>query len=182
MYYQQTHRSNKTHKIISPLNWAALSRCSTQELIHIIQNIIEHAKENARQAWILSQDMSKAYDSINIGMLHKALQRIQIPSQLIAIILSLFENRENSVITLYGNTAEYKVKDGIDQGDTISSLLWQIYYDSLLTRVSRLHTGYTITSKTCSDIRVGWTLQHSNIATSAYMDDTTWIANNKSGL
>ena len=84
--------------------------------------------------------MSKAYDSINIGMLHKALQRIQIPSQLITIILSLFENRENSVITLYGNIAEYKVEDGIDQRDTISSLLWRIYYVPLLTKVSRLYT------------------------------------------
>src|SRR4051812_30788782 len=136
----------KTHTILSPLNWAALSGCSTQEPIYIIQNIIEHAKENAQQAWILSQDISKAYDSINIEMLYKALQRIQIPPQLIVIILSLFENRENSVITLYGNTAEYKVKDDIDQEDTISFLIWRIYYDPLLTRVSRLHTGYTIIS------------------------------------
>src|SRR5438552_6734263 len=36
--------------------------------------------------------------------------------------------------------------------------------------------GYTISSKNCTDLREGWQVQHTNIATSAFMDDTTWLA------
>ena len=38
-----------THPILSSLNWAALPGCSTQEPIHILQNIIEDTKENSQQ-------------------------------------------------------------------------------------------------------------------------------------
>ena len=68
--------------------------------------------------------MSKVFDSVNIEMLHLALKRIKIPTNIIKILMSLFHDRQNTVITCYGLTEEYNVKDGIDQGDTISPLLW----------------------------------------------------------
>ena len=102
-----TNRLSKvlsTHSILSPLNQAALPECSIQEPIYILQNIIEDTKENSQKAWILSQDISKAYDSVNIEMLHKALLQIKIPSPLINIILDIFNHRNNSVITPFNNT------------------------------------------------------------------------------
>jgi hypothetical protein len=57
-------------------------------------------------------------------MLKKALDRIKIPQEISKIILSLLDNRTNTVLTPFGPTQEYLVEDGIDQGDTISSLLW----------------------------------------------------------
>jgi len=122
-----TNRLNSiliSHPILSELNWAALPGSSTQDPIHILQNIIEDAKEKSQQAWILSQDMSKAYDSVNSDMLELALHRIRIPPIIVTIIINLFQNRLNSVITPFGNSPEYLVEDGIDQEDTISPLLW----------------------------------------------------------
>ena len=122
-----TNRLNSiltSHPILLELNWAALPGSSTQDPIHILQNIIEDAKEKSQQAWILSQDMSKAYDSVNSDMLELALHRIRIPPIIVTIIINLFQNRLNSVITPFGNSPEYLVEDGIDQGDTISPLLW----------------------------------------------------------
>src|SRR6266480_7620524 len=104
--------------------------------------------------------MSKAYDSVNIEMLHKALLRIKIPSTLINIILDIFNHRNNSVITPFNNTEPYIVEDEIDQGDTISPLLWRIFYNPLLSKVSRVHTGYTISLKNCKDLRKGWQVKH----------------------
>jgi hypothetical protein len=40
------------------------------------------------------------------------MQRIRIPDKLIAIILSLFEERENSIITDLGYTDPHKVTIG----------------------------------------------------------------------
>jgi hypothetical protein len=111
------------HHILSEHNWAALPGNSTQDPIHILQAIIEHAKENNQQAWILCQDMSKAYDSVHIKTLEKALKRIKIPEQITNILLLILNNRTNAVITCHGNTEEYKVEDGIDKGDTISPIL-----------------------------------------------------------
>ena len=145
-----------THHILSEHNWAALPRNSTQDPIHILQAIIEYIKENNQQAWILCQDMSKAYDSVHIATLKKTLKRIKIPEQITKILLSILNNRTNTVITCHGNTEEYKVEDGIDQGDTISPILWRIFYNPLLSRIQKIHTGYTITIKKYPDIRDGW--------------------------
>jgi hypothetical protein len=41
-----------------------------------------------------------------------------------------------------GLTNPYKVQDGIDQGDTISPLLWRIFYDPLLQEVEDKCKGY----------------------------------------
>src|SRR5215210_1354023 len=118
--------------------------------------------------------MSKAYDSININMLTKAMARIFIPSQIINILLALNQERNNQVITAHGLTESYPVIGGIDQGDTISPLLWRIYYDPLLSKVSKQHKGYVFTNK--PEVSLHKHNQHSlTINTIAYMDDTTWI-------
>jgi len=67
--------------------------------------------------------MSKAYDSINLDLLKLALECIQIPSQLCNIITNLLTNRTNRVITNLGLTKPYNINNGIDQGETITSLL-----------------------------------------------------------
>ena len=97
--------------------------------------------------------MSKVYNSVNIEMLILVLQRNKISESIINIITSLFKDKQNAVITCYGLTNEYSVEDGIDQGDTISPLLWQIFYDPLISRISKMYKGYYISSSITRDIR-----------------------------
>ena len=68
-------------------------------------------------------------------MLKKAIERIKIPAPCINLILNLFSNRKNRVITHHGVTDPYDVIIGIDQGEVISPLLWCIYYDPLPTEI-----------------------------------------------
>src|SRR3954463_7871777 len=112
--------------------------------------------------------MSKAYDSIN-NMLTKAMARISIPSQIINILLALNQERNNQVITAHGLTEPYSVLEGIDQGDTISLLLWRIYYDPLLTKIAKKHKEYTITNKP-EDPLIKHNQQSLTINTIDYMD------------
>ena len=70
---------------------------STQGPIHILNNCIEEAKEFKKEIWILSQDISKAFDSVNIDMLKKSMKRIKIPEEIIAILSKLIDNRTSKV-------------------------------------------------------------------------------------
>ena len=72
-----------THKILSETNWAGLPGGSTQQPIHILNNALEEARELNKEIWIFGQDISKAYDSIDKGMLENALKRIKIPQIII---------------------------------------------------------------------------------------------------
>src|SRR5438105_4528280 len=111
-----------------------------------------------------------------------ALERIKIPTNIINFIISLFYNRQISIITCFGLTQPFTGNDGIDQSETISPLLWQIFYDPLLCRIND-------DSNLGINIKINWPSGIINkpiltisekIAASAYMDDTIWIASSKS--
>ena len=93
-----------THKILKGNNYAGLPGGSTFELIRSLNMIMEDAKCNDKNLMIYFQDMSKAYDRVNIPILKKAMARIKIPDNLIELITGLFKDRENSVITDNGFT------------------------------------------------------------------------------
>jgi pyoverdine/dityrosine biosynthesis protein Dit1 len=70
--------------------FAGLPGNSTFELIRILNEIIQDANENEKELWIVSLDMSKAYDRVNVFMLEKAMLRLKLPKSFVNIIKSLF--------------------------------------------------------------------------------------------
>ena len=51
--------------ILEDNNYAALPSKLTIEPIHTLNLVMEDARENNKELWILFQDMSKAYDRVN---------------------------------------------------------------------------------------------------------------------
>ena len=103
------------------------------------------------------------------------MKRIKIPASCINLILNLFSNRKNRVITHYSITDPYDVIIGIDQGEVILPLSWCIYYDPLLTEIQQDESlGYTIEHIWQLDITVD-SYYNSNMrfTSQVYMDDTT---------
>jgi endonuclease/exonuclease/phosphatase family metal-dependent hydrolase len=80
------------HKILQSNQFAGLPNSSTFEPLRIINEIIQDAKEKNNELWILFQDLSKAYDRVNIHMLNKALQRLKIPNTFNTFICNIFTN------------------------------------------------------------------------------------------
>ena len=144
---------------------------------------MEEAKEYDKELWLLFQDLSKAYDRVDLKFLKKALERIKIPHLLIQIIINLFTNRKNSVFTEFGNTDQYDIKIGIDQEEVISPLLWIIYYDLLLCEIQSQGLGYIMKHSWKKDVfRHETSIIFQEIPTLAFIDDTTWIAPSQTNL
>ena len=99
---------------------------------------------NNKEVWFLFQDLSKAYDRINIHLLRTCMLRLKIPSTFIDLILSFFTRRTNAIITSSLITIPYDIKVGIDQDEVISPLLWTIYYDPLFYRIKNLQQKYSV--------------------------------------
>jgi hypothetical protein len=127
--------------------------------------------------------MSKAYDSVNLTLLQKSLQRLALPSSITNTIINILTDRQNQIITNLGLTSSYSVLNGIDQGETITPLLWRIYYDPLISHIHNNFKGYTT--------QVSWltNLKHqthnklsAHCSVLAYMDDTLWIASSQQEL
>ena len=127
--------------------------------------------------------MSKAYDSVNFELFTKSLERISMPQPLINILINLLTDRQNRVISNLGLTNFYSVKNGIDQGETITPLFWRIYYDPLINKIASQFSGYSLSTSWKTNLH---SLQPQYLKTSvsvlAYMDDTLWIAKSKEEL
>ncbi len=132
----------KENDVLKGNQFAGLPLNSTFEPIRIINEIIQDANENNKELWILSQDLGKAYDRVNIHMLEKAMKRLKIPDSFTKLITNLFSNRKNQVITAVGLTDPYDMLIGIDQGEIISPILWCIYYDPLLCEIEKPQHEY----------------------------------------
>jgi len=182
-----TQRLSKTlveHNILKGGNHAGLPGGSTFEPIRIMNLLREDAINNKKPLYMYFQDMSKAYDRVRLDILIKAMERLKIPDKLIQLIISLFTDRTNSVITEFGTTSPYKVLIGIDQGEVISPLLWTIYYDPLLSRINSKNFGYEMNVRQIKDIhnsanRITIKEQYT---VSAFLDDTELYAPSPTNL
>ena len=123
------------HNILKGPNFAGLSNCSTSSLIHIMNNMIEEAREKNKEIQILFQDMKKAFNSVSLDMLNKVLRRIKLLSNTKKFLLSLFQVKKIKVITNYRLTQEFIAEDSLDQEEVVLSLLWHIFYDLLLYEI-----------------------------------------------
>jgi hypothetical protein len=170
------------HHVLKGYQHARLPLSSTYEPVRILTEVITDANENNKELWILTQDMAKAYDRVNIYMLEKALKRIKIPNSFIRLIKSLYLDQTTEVVTAHGLTYPYKVKVGIIQGEVISPILWCIYYDPLLCEIQDRKLGYQLELEDIHDVNAPRENISIDIPTSAFMDDTQWISRNKDNL
>src|SRR6266498_5108279 len=165
------------HGILKGNNFAGLSGRSTELPIKLMQMILEDAKENQKPVWILLQDLSKAYDRVDLTILRQDMQRVKIPLNCINFILDFFTSRKNAVLTKGGLSEFYDVKIGIDQGEVISPLLWCIYFDPLLCEINSLNCGYQISHIWMKDVSTGSTQTLKNmVSTLGFMDDANWMS------
>src|SRR6185436_17606651 len=101
------------------------------------------------------QNMKKVFDSVSMKSLCLALHRIKLPDETIRFILELYSRREVSIITEFGTTEAFVAGDGIEQEETISLLIWRIFYDLLLKRVQNdASLGYTIEAYKVLDLQM----------------------------
>ncbi|GBB92630.1 hypothetical protein RclHR1_20360001 [Rhizophagus clarus] len=174
--------------IFQKTNQAGLHGFSTMEIIFKIQTIIDYHKDALHSNspfYIMIQDLSKAYDRVNLSLLDLALKRIGLPTKLVTVIINLFKNHKNKIILPMLLSESYDLKIRIIQGEVCSSLLWIIYYDPMFEVIEKSNTqGITLTAsilKSIYHLHDNF-VQQENFKLLGYLDDTTWTKNYLSDL
>ncbi|GBC02553.1 hypothetical protein RclHR1_04690004 [Rhizophagus clarus] len=173
------HQILSRPNIIQPNNRAGLIGESTLQPLQHLHHAIEMANLQGKTIWIGLQDLSKAYDHINVSLLKLSLKRVNIPGVIVNLLCNLFSNRHNQIILPNCLSREYNILQGIDQGEVVSPLMWIIYYDLLFAMINQdtsLHYSITTTKiqnilQPDKDLPITY-----NTSIQSYLDDTIWIA------
>src|SRR5581483_7887826 len=96
---------------------------------------INQAKTLNNHIWVVSFDIAKAFDSVPLDSLHKAMDRISLPSKFKNISLNLLTNRTIEINLNSYSSDKFQVDNGIKQGETLAPLWWVIFYDPLISRL-----------------------------------------------
>lgn len=73
------------------------------------------------------------------------------------MVIRIFTNSNARILTAFGPTPSFTAGDGIDQGDSLSPLIWRIYYDPLIKTLTTRGTpkpkpyGYEISCEWPTD-------------------------------
>src|SRR4051794_28726857 len=163
------------NKILKGNNYAGLPGSNCSSSIATLESIIQDAKSHNKPLFIFLQDISKAFNSMDVQMLKLAMLHLKIPLGFVNLVLRLFTNRYNTVITHYCPSTPYKTEIRIDQGESLFLLLWVIYIDPLLTMLNKkAFTPYIIDSDP--------SVPRVSTATLAFMNDTTLFSSSIEGL
>ena len=153
---------------------------STNDAINIFRNTIDLANIKQKQFFALLLDVQAAYDTVPEIAIQMSLQRIGAPPSLIQLIQLLNKHRSIQIHTAAGLTDSFTPTLGLPQGDIISPLLWNIFYDPLLCELDQTD-GYTFSDNLklpkiafADDLTtiaedIGAIIQQANIVTS-YLD------------
>ncbi|GBC51817.2 RNA-directed DNA polymerase from mobile element jockey-like [Rhizophagus irregularis DAOM 181602=DAOM 197198] len=108
LFYNRLASILTSNEVLKGGNFASLPGGSCRDPIVVLESIIHDAHVNKSPLWIFSQDISKAFDSVDLKMLRFALERIKLPASATKFILSLFMKRSNRVFTAHGTTPSYR--------------------------------------------------------------------------
>ena len=132
------------HQVLKGLNFGGAEGQQGLDAVHILQTCIDDATIVGKQLQILSLDIKRAYDSVPHQSLEASLQRLKLPQSYIDMIMDISVDRSVQVITKYGLTDSFQPACGIEQGEINAPLLWRIFYDPLLVKLSQCQEGYEI--------------------------------------
>jgi len=74
------------------------------------------------------------------------MKRINLPDKFIKISKSILQNRETKIINEHKSPNKIQIKNGIDQGDSISPLWWIIFYDPLISKLEKISSNNNLTN------------------------------------
>lgn len=118
------------NNLIPPLSFGFKENSSTTDCINYLISTVTEAQRNKMTVATIFIDLSKAFDSVDIGILLKQLDSFAVPNKILRWLISYLSERSITLETV--NNKLYKdTNKGLPQGCPLSPLLFNIYTASL---------------------------------------------------
>ena len=112
-------------------------RTTASMLQHKIHRRAAGVEQEVAGSFIVSLDLSRAFDTVPRQRLYEALHRVGVPTELITFLQHIYNNIECTFV-YKGIKRTYKTETGIRQGCSAAPTLWALYTADLFVQLSKV--------------------------------------------
>ena len=105
--------------------------------IFCVRNVIDFFVANESTVNVCCLDISKAFDRLNHNCLFYKLLQISVPMCLIRVLMNWYSKLFSRVRWKNILSDEFKITCGIRQGGVLSPILFCVYVDTILRKLSK---------------------------------------------
>jgi hypothetical protein len=141
----------------------------------LIEEIIERSNESNNEAFLITLDAQKAFDSVDHGYLLDLLSSYNFPQQYISWVNIIYTNLKAKVMVNGFTTEQFAIEQSVKQGDALSCALFVLAVEPLLRQIERDPEIDATPIVRINNVDL-------KVKTIAYADDITCIIRNVEGI
>jgi hypothetical protein len=153
---------------------------STVTALHNINSVITEGfnqRKPAERTVMVSLDMSKAFDTVNIHTLIAKVQSTNTPPTIIKFVANYLKGRKAYTTYKHATSAQLKLKTGVPQGGVLSPTLFNIYMSDIPTPPEHVSLSTYADDITTLSSHVNTNTAQQNLQ--PYLNEiVTWTQNN----
>jgi len=141
----------------------------------LIEELIDMVNKSDDEAYLITLDAQKAFDSVDHDYMISALKAYKFPTSYIRWVEVIYKNLEASVLVNGYTTEKFKIEQSVKQGDALSCALFVLAIEPLLHKIQN--------NKEIIPVKIPCTGgQTGEIKKSGYADDITCFTASKLSL
>jgi hypothetical protein len=156
--------------IISPEQIGFMPNLGAEMHVYSALETLRLARKRGIHASLLFVDITGAYDNVHRKALWYILRKAGLPAEFITMLTSWYDKRTAAVKIGKERSPRFATTRGEPQGDVLSPLLWNIFFEPLLRKLSLMLDGLHLQGPTSRLI-----VKHQ-----AYADDLTIFCGGRS--
>jgi len=142
----------------------------------LLEETINYLKENKKEAYLITLDAQKAFDSVDHNYLQNILLKYGFPAEYISWVKVIYSDLRANVLINGFKGELIKIERSVKQGDALSCALFVIAIDPLLRAIEASNEIKSVVIKDRSDNVIA------EVKSATYADDITAMCSNKEGI
>ena len=146
----------------SDLQFGFKSNHSTTQCTFILQEVVDYYTYRHSPVFVTLLDATRAFDRVHYVKLFRLLLRRGMCPSLVKLLIAMYKGQSLAVRWANAVSSSFRCTNGIKQGGVLSPVLFCIYIDELINRLTALNVGCFI--------------GHKFVGVMTYADDVTLMA------
>jgi len=116
---------------IDDMQFGFMKGKGTTDAIFIVRQMQEKFRAKGKKPYLGFVDFEKAFDRVPREVIRWAMHKLGVEEWLVSAVRSMYTGAKAVVRTVYGNSNDFEVKVGMQQGSALSPLLFVMVVEAL---------------------------------------------------